>query len=211
MKASDVSNPYDVTSLKALEALYGSVNRNSLVKETDRLTPEYRRWIESAPFFALASAGADGLDCSPRGDARGQLFRCLDDKTLAIPDRRGNNRLDTLKNILTDPRVALLFLLPGVNETLRVNGRATITTDPELIESFAVRDKRPATVLVVAIDSVYFQCARALARAGLWNPETQVGPGEVPTAGQMARGANPDFDAESYDAALPARQSATLY
>ena len=206
-----MSSSHAVTSLEALEALYGTVNRNSLAKEAARLTPAYRRWIEVAPFFAIASGGPGGLDCSPRGDARGQLFRVLDDRTLAIPDRRGNNRLDTLKNILADPRVALLFLNPGINETLRINGRARITTDPELIEGFAVGDKRPATVVVVEIDAVYFQCARALARAKLWVPKARVRPGEVPTAGQMTKGAQPDFDAESYDAALPARQKATLY
>ncbi len=206
-----MSRPHAVTSLEALEALYGRVNRNSLAKETGSLTPEYRRWIEAAPFFAIASAGPGGLDCSPRGDARGQLFRILDERTLAIPDRRGNNRLDTLRNILVDPRVALLFLNPGINETLRINGRATITTEPELIEGFAVGDTRPATVILVEIDAVYFQCARALARAKLWDPAARVRPGTVPTAGQMSKGAQPDFDAESYDAELPARQKATLY
>ncbi|MDJ0942526.1 MAG: pyridoxamine 5'-phosphate oxidase family protein [Kiloniellales bacterium] len=206
-----MSDRHAITSLEALEALYGAVNENSLAKETGTLTPEYRRWIEAAPFFAIASAGPGGLDCSPRGDAKGQLFRCLDDKTLAVPDRRGNNRLDTLRNILADPRVALLFLIPGINETLRVNGRATITTDPELVESFAVGDKRPASVILVEIDSVYFQCARALARAKLWDPDLRIDPGEVPTAGQMTRAAKPGFDAEGYDAGLPARQRATLY
>ena len=206
-----MSNSNAVTSVEALEALYGTVNRNSLDKETTSLTPEYRRWIESAPFFAIASAGPGGLDCSPRGDVPGQLFRILDDRTLAVPDRRGNNRLDTLRNILSDPRVALLFVIPGINETLRINGRATITTDPELIEGFAIGDKRPATVLLIHIDGVYFQCARALARAKLWDPQAQVGADMVPTAGQMTKGAKPDFDAESYDAALPARQRETLY
>ncbi len=206
-----MSNSNAVTSLEALEALYGTVNRNSLEKETSSLTLEYRRWIESAPFFAIASAGPGGLDCSPRGDVPGQLFRILDDRTLAVPDRRGNNRLDTLRNILSDPRVALLFMIPGINETLRINGRATITTDPELIEGFAIGDKRPATILLIHIDAVYFQCARAMARARLWDPQAQVGTEMVPTAGQMTRGAKPGFDAESYDAALPARQRATLY
>lgn len=203
--------PHAITSLEALEALYGKVNPNSLAKETSGLTPEYRRWIEAAPFFALASAGPGGLDCSPRGDAESELFRILDDRTLAFPDRRGNNRLDTLKNILADPRVALLFLIPGIDETLRINGRATITTDPELIEAFAVGGSRPATVIVVEIDAVYFQCARALARARLWDPEARIDRAAVPTAGQMTRGAAPEFDAEGYDTALPARQKVTLY
>ena len=126
-----MSSSHSITTLQALESLYGATNENSLAKETAALTPAYRRWIEASRFFAISSAGAAGLDCSPRGDAKGQLIRVLDDKTLAIPDRRGNNRLDTLKNILMDPRVGLLFLIPGINETLRINGRATITADPE--------------------------------------------------------------------------------
>jgi uncharacterized protein len=198
-------------AVTTLEALYGPVNANSLAKETAGLTPEYRRWIEASPFFAIASAGAGGLDCSPRGDAKGQPFRVLDERTLAIPDRRGNNRLDTLKNILADPRVALLFLIPGIDETLRINGRAAISADPELIDSFAVGDQKPAAVILVEIDAVYFQCARALTRAKLWDPQRHARREDVPTAGQMTRGAEPGFDAQAYDAALGPRQKATLY
>ena len=206
-----MSSSHSITTLQALESLYGATNENSLAKETAALTPAYRRWIEASRFFAISSAGAAGLDCSPRGDAKGQLIRVLDDKTLAIPDRRGNNRLDTLKNILMDPRVGLLFLIPGINETLRINGRATITADPELVASFAVSGKTPACVILVEIEAVYFQCARALARSELWDPDARISRKEVPTAGQMTRGAKPSFDAEGYDAALPARQKATLY
>ncbi|WP_340148571.1 pyridoxamine 5'-phosphate oxidase family protein [uncultured Sneathiella sp.] len=201
----------DITTIEALEALYGPVNPNSLAKETPFLTPEYRRWIGEAPFFALASSGPGGLDCSPRGDAAGQLFRILDDRHIAIPDRRGNNRLDTLRNILHDPRVALLFLIPGIEETLRINGRATVTTESELIQSFRVGATTPLSVILVDIDAVYFQCARALKRSKLWDPAAQLAKGGVPTAGQMTRGAKPDFDAETYDAELPARQQSSLY
>ncbi len=200
-----------VTSIAALEALYGPPNPGSLTKVTERLTPEYRRWIEASPFFAIASAGPGGLDCSPRGDAKGQLFRVLDDSTILIPDRRGNNRLDTLRNIVTDPRIALLFLTPGIEECLRINGRAAVTVDPELIDSFAVGDKKPATVIVVEIEAVYFQCARALTRARLWDPDIRLRRGDLPTAGQMAKSALPDFDAEAYDRELEARQKSTLY
>ena len=200
-----------ITTIEALEALYGGVNPNSLAKETPHLTPEYRRWIEEAPFFALASSGPGGLDCSPRGDAAGQLFRILDDRHIAIPDRRGNNRLDTLRNILHDPRVALLFLIPGIEETLRINGRATVTTESELIQSFRVGATTPLSVILVEVDAVYFQCARALKRSKLWDPTTFRTLGDVPTAGQMTRGAKPDFDAETYDAMLPARQQSSLY
>ncbi|MCF8466317.1 MAG: pyridoxamine 5'-phosphate oxidase family protein [Sneathiella sp.] len=206
-----MSKSYEITSIDALEALYSPVNPISLAKETTSLTPEYRRWIERAPFFALASTGEAGLDCSPRGDGVGQLFRILDDKTLAIPDRRGNNRLDTLRNIIEDPRVALLFLIPGIEETLRINGRVTLTMEPALVNSFAVGGKAPVTVLLVTIEAVYFQCARALKRAKLWDPAAMISRAEVPTAGEMTRSARPGFDADAYDAELPARQQSSLY
>ena len=128
-----------VTSIEALERLYGQPYGPSIAKETDRITAHYRAFIEAAPFFALASSGPDGLDCSPRGDAPG-FVRVLDEKTLLVPDRRGNNRIDTLRNILQDPRVALLFLIPGCGETIRVNGHAQISTDPALLDSFLVAE-----------------------------------------------------------------------
>jgi len=202
---------YAIRDIPALEALYGEVNANSLAKEAYRLTPAYRRWIETAPFLAVATSGPGGLDCSPRGDATGQLLDVADDTTLLIPDRRGNNRLDTLRNIVADPRVALLFLIPGINETLRVNGRAVISTDPRLIGRFQIDGKAPRTVLVVTIERVYFQCARALIRSALWNPAAQVAPSTVPTAGEMTKSAWPEFDAASYDAALRPRQMDSLY
>ena len=144
---------HSITTLEALEALYGEVNRNSLAKECAGLTPAYRRWLEASRFCALASAGPGGLDCSPRGDAQGQLFRILDERTLAIPDRRGNNRLDSLRNIIADPRVALLFLIPGVKETLLINGRASITTEPALLASFAKAGKPPGNSCWLFADS----------------------------------------------------------
>tara|TARA_R110002072_G_scaffold242228_3_gene400993 strand:+ start:600 stop:1220 length:621 start_codon:yes stop_codon:yes gene_type:complete len=204
-------NSYDITSIEALEGLYDAANPNSIAKETAALTPEYRRWLEKAPFFALATSGPGGLDCSPRGDATGQLLRILDDRHIALPDGRGNNRIDSLRNIVTDPRVALLFLIPGIEETLRVNGRARLTTDPDLLESFTFGDKAPVTVLIVEIEAVYFQCARAIKRAKLWDSAMQLQKGDVPTAGQMTKGALPGFDADAYDAALPVRQQSTLW
>jgi PPOX class probable FMN-dependent enzyme len=200
-----------VTELAELEALYGEVNANSLAKETPALTPAYRAWIEAAPFLVLATSGPGGLDCSPRGDARGQLFAVPDDKTLLLPDRRGNNRLDSLRNIVADPRVALLFLNPGIDETLRVNGRAVISTDPALAKRFTVDGKPPRAVLVISIEAVYFQCARALIRSRLWDPDGRWDKTGVPTAGEMTRAAAPSFDAAAYDAALPGRQRSTLY
>ncbi len=208
---AELQDPYEITTLEGLLSHYGAVNPNSLKKETDRLTAEYRAWIERAPFFACASIGAGGLDCSPRGDRNGDLFTILDDRTIAIPDRRGNNRLDTLRNIVEDPRVALLFLAPGINECVRINGTARITTDPALIDRFDMEGKKPATVIVVSIAAVYFQCARSLLRSGLWNPDSFLSKGDVPTAGQMTKGALPTFDADTYDRALPERQAKSLY
>ena len=201
---------HTVTDEAGLLDLYGPPKPAALTKETDRLTPAYRRLIEAAPFAVLASLGPDGLDASPRGDAPG-FVRVLDDRTLALPDRRGNNRLDTLRNLVADPRVALLFLVPGVDETLRVNGRATITIEPTLLESFAVDGKAPVTVLRIEIETVYFQCARALIRSRLWDPGAHAERKALPSAGTMLKDAREDFDADAYDADLPERQRATLY
>jgi len=205
------NDPHAIITLEGLTALYGPTNPISLAKETSYLTPEYRRWIEASPFFALASIGKGGLDCSPRGDSSEQLFHILDDRTLVIPDRRGNNRLDTLKNIVVDPRVALLFLLPGIDETLRINGQAHLTTDPALMGRFEIKGTKPATVVVVEIEAVYFQCARALTRARLWDADIQLDRTDAPTAGQMIKSARADFDAAAYDAELSKRQKGSLY
>src|SRR6266498_3930668 len=150
LRESDMSEFRDhiVTTVEALERIYGEPYGPSIAKETDRITRHYRAFIEAAPFFALASAGPSGLDCSPRGDAPG-FVRVANEKTLLVPDRRGNNRIDTLRNILHDPRVALLFLIPGCGETIRVNGRAQISVDPALCQSFVMEGKTPRCVLVV--------------------------------------------------------------
>jgi uncharacterized protein len=202
---------HKVATLEALEALYGPASPRSITKETTRLTPPYRRWLEQAPFFAIATSGPGGLDCSPRGDAVGGLVHVVDDQTILIPDRRGNNRLDTLRNIIADPRVGLLFLVPGINETLRINGRATLSTDPALIDRFSVEGAKPATVIVVAIDAVYFQCSRALLRSKLWHSDVQRSYETVPTPGQMLKAAAPEIDAPAYDADLSKRLPASLY
>ncbi|TIO54762.1 MAG: pyridoxamine 5'-phosphate oxidase family protein, partial [Mesorhizobium sp.] len=139
----------------------------SVVKELDHVIPEYAAFIEASPFVALATCGPEGLDCSPRGDLAG-FVRLLDEKTLMMPDRRGNNRADSLKNIIRDPRVGLLFLVPGSGTTLRVNGRAHITADAELCASFMVDGKPARSITVIAVDAVYFQCARAIVRSELW-------------------------------------------
>lgn len=200
-----------VRDLAALEALYGAVDSRSLDKEVDYVHPHYAAFIRAAPFCVLATSGPNGLDASPRGDRPG-FVEIADDRTLLIPDRRGNNRIDSLRNVLDDPRVALLFLVPGVGETLRVNGRAAISVAPDLLERFAVDGKPPRSVLVIKVETVFFQCSRALVRAELWNVDAQVPRKALPSAGTILAALSADkFDGESYDAALVPRVKASLY
>lgn len=208
---------HTLTSLDDLAALYPNpIAPASVAKEIDHVDANYGALIAASPFFVLATNGPDGLDCSPRGDMPG-FVRLRGAKTLLIPDRRGNNRLDSLKNILFDNRIGMLFLIPGYGETLRVNGTATLSTEPELCASFAMAGKLPACVIVVAVDSVYFQCSRAVVRADLWNPAAQVDKRSLPSAGQILRAITEKndkvetFDGEAYDRALPERVKATLY
>lgn len=199
-----------ITDRAALEALFGEVAPPSLAKETDRLHPVYARWIAQARFALLATCGADGPDVSPRGDAS-PLVRIVDEHTLLLPERRGNNRIDSLRNLIVDPRVGLLFMIPGVGETLRVRGRAQIDADPDLLASFAVEGKRPHCVLRIAVEKVFFQCARATLRSRLWRPEEHDRSG-VPTPGAMlAALTQGGMDGEAYDRALPQRQRDSLY
>src|SRR5690242_12830606 len=142
-----------ITTIAELEALYGQPNEASTVKEVGYITPHYRAYIEASPFAVLATSGPEGLDCSPRGDVPG-FVRVHDDRTLMLPDRRGNNRVDSLRNIVRDARVALLFLIPGIGNTLRVNGRAQVSTDADLLASFAVDGKAPRSVVVMAVEAV---------------------------------------------------------
>src|SRR5437879_3195309 len=200
-----------VTSIAQLEELYGLPAGASVFKEIDHVNAEYRAFIEAAPFFALASNGPEGIDCSPRGDDPG-FVRVADAKTLMIPDRRGNNRIDTLRNIVRDPRVSLLFLIPGVSETMRVNGRAAISRDPELIESFNVDGKPPRCVIVVTVERAYFQCAKAIVRSKLWDPATRFERSKLPSTGAMVAALTKGkVDAGVYDREAPARIKAQLY
>jgi PPOX class probable FMN-dependent enzyme len=200
-----------VQTCEQLEALYDQPRGASLVKEIDHVNADYRAFIEAAPFFTLATSGPEGLDCSPRGDAPG-FVRVQDAKTLLIPDRRGNNRLDSLRNIVRDPRVALLFLIPGCNETFRVNGKAAISTDPALLESFAMDGKAPKSVIVVSVERVYFQCARALMRSHLWDPSRQVARTDLPSTGTiLAHISQSKVGGETYDREAPERLVAGLY
>jgi len=200
-----------ITTVERLESIYGQPGETSLVKEVSRMTPAYRALIEASPFAILATAGPEGLDCSPRGDRPG-FVRIPDDRTLLIPDRRGNNRVDSLRNIVRDPRVALLFVIPGSGTTLRVNGRAQLVDDADVLASFAIDGKSPRSVIVIAIDSIYFQCARAIVRSELWNPERHVDETSLPTAGQiLAEMSNCRVGGDEYDRAWPERAKQTLW
>lgn len=200
-----------IDTIEKLEAIYGFPKETSLVKETDRITRHYRSLIEASPFVALATAGPEGLDCSPRGDPSG-CVRIHDDRTLMMPDRRGNNRIDSLRNIVRDPRVALLFLIPGSGTTLRINGQARLSNDPELLQSFAVAGKSPRSVIVITIGSVYFQCARAVLRAGLWDPERHADPSDLPTPGQiLAEMSDNAVGGADYDAEWSDRAAKTMW
>jgi len=197
-----------VDSLDALHALYGTPTAAARRKETATITADYRALIEASPFCALATVGPEGLDCSPRGDRPG-FVRVLDERTLALPDRRGNDRIDSLRNMVRDPRVALMFLIPGSGTVLRVNGTARITADSGLCESFAVDGKPPRTVAVITTEAVYFQCARAILRARLWDPH---GPPAIPTPGQiLARMTAGEVGGEAYDRDWPGRAAATMW
>ncbi|MGF1594488.1 MAG: pyridoxamine 5'-phosphate oxidase family protein [Kiloniellaceae bacterium] len=204
-----------ISTVEQLEALYGAPSEGALVKEADRITPEYRRLIEASPFMALATCGPEGLDCSPRGELGG-VVHVEDEKTLMLPDRRGNNRIDSLRNVIADPRVGLLFLIPGSGSTLRVNGRAQLSADADLLARFVVPSgpggKPPRSVMIVAVEAVYFQCSRAVVRAELWNPERHVDPKRLPTPGQiLAALSEARLGGETYDREWPERARQSLW
>ena len=209
--AAPAVDSHRVDTPAQLAALYGQPSEAALRKEAAALTAPYRALLEASPFLVLATSGPGGLDASPRGDPAPAVV-VQDARTLLLPDRRGNHRLDSLRNIVADPRVALLCLIPGTSETLRINGRAHLSTDPALLARLAVDGKPPATVVVIAIELVFFQCARALMRSGLWQPATWPERQALPTAGQMLTAATGgSFDGAAYDAALPQRQRDSLY
>ncbi len=204
------STSHLITSSEQLQALFDTVGAASIKKEVPFIHPHYRAMIEASPFVVLATHGPDGLDASPRGDAPGFIV-VEDDKTLLLPERRGNNRIDSLRNILFDPQVGLLFLIPGTGETLRVNGKAVISVDPALLERLAVDGKPPKCVLRITVDTVYFQCARAILRSRLWQAATEKAV-SIPSPGTiLAALSNAEVGGDKYDSELPARQRATLY
>ncbi|MGJ4947933.1 pyridoxamine 5'-phosphate oxidase family protein [Bradyrhizobium sp. HKCCYLS20291] len=199
-----------ITTIEQLEAIYGETGLASTAKVADRVTPHYRIMIEASPFVALATSGPEGLDCSPRGDLPG-FVRIHDDKTLMMPDRRGNNRIDSLRNIVRDPRIGLLFLIPGSGNTLRVNGRGHLSAAPDLLESFRMEGKLPRSVIVMTVDEIYFQCARAIVRADLWNPEKRIDPRQLPTPGQILAAMTDGIDGAQYDREWPERARKTMW
>ena len=200
-----------IASEEELEVLYGTPGQTALVKEIDYISAHYREFIRASPFIILATSGPEGLDCSPRGDPPG-FVRILDDKTLALPDRRGNRRLDSLRNIVRDPRVALIFLIPGIGETLRVNGQALLVSDEDFCTDFAMNGKVPQSVILVSVERTYFQCKKALARSGLWTQEAQVPRDALPSAGDILESLMKEpFDGGAYDRDYPERMARTIY
>ena len=204
---------YLIRSINELDELYGKPHERSVLKVKNCLDENSRIFIEAAPFAVLATSdAASNLDCSPRGDVAG-FVRVLDEKTLLLPDRRGNNRTDSLKNIVQNPAVALLFFVPNVGETFRVNGTALISVAPDLLARFEVEGKQPKTVLIITVREVFVHCSRALVRSKLWHPKkhSEVA-AKVPTMGKiLAANMNGKFDADEYDRELSERVRKTLY
>ena len=194
-----------ITTMDQLESLYGEKLPTSMIKEIDHISEGYRKLIEAAPFIAVATSGPEGLDCSPKGDAAG-FVRILDDRTLAIPDRPGNNRIDGFRNIVRDPRIALLFLIPGIGDTFRVNGTAVITDDEELLSASEVNGKVPRLGIVVSVTEAYTQCAKALIRSDLWNSDNHIERSELPPHGEILKLISmPELDVDEHERARAER------
>ena len=201
-----------IETVEELRTSYGEPSERAVKKSLDRLDRHCRRFIELSPFVVLASAGADGrVDCSPRGDPAG-FVAVIDDRTILLPDRRGNNRADSLTNVLENPYVGMLFLIPGVDETLRLNGRATLTTDPARLEPLAVKGRVPRSGLLVEVEEVFLQCTKALVRSRLWADESRVDrKAALPSFGQMLADHIGESDGEAVDREIRARVRETLY
>lgn len=200
-----------LNTVAALEALYGQPSAAATRKVAPVVTAHYAAFITASPFVALATQGPDGLDCSPRGDVAG-FVRIHDERTLMMPDRRGNNRVDSLRNIVLDNRVGLLFLIPGSGTTLRVNGTAVVCIEPALLDSFRMDGKAPRSVVVVTVDAVYFQCSRAIIRANLWDPAHHEAAESLPTPGTiLAHLTNGEVGGLPYDQAWPERALQSMW
>jgi PPOX class probable FMN-dependent enzyme len=200
-----------ITSVEDLEKLYDAPRVASSVKDIDYISDDYRLFIDKSPFVVIATVGPEGLDCSPRGDPPG-FVRVRDRKTVLIPDRRGNNRLDTLRNIARDPRISLLFIIPGIGNTLRINGRAEIHADPALCAEFSIQGKPPRTVLSVIADRVYYHCPKAFVRSRLWSTDAQITRSELPSMGSiLEKLSKGGIVGTEFDKAYPGRLKTELY
>lgn len=202
---------FQITDEATVKALYGSPSQPALRKEVPFLHPAYHGFIEKAPFMVMATAGPEGLDVSPRGDPAGFVV-IEDNHTLLIPDRRGNNRADSLRNLVHDPRIALIFLIPGIGETFRVNGRAVISVDPALLARFPAQGKLPRSVIVVTVETAFFQCSKALVRSDLWNPDRRIPRTDLPSSGTILAALTAgEVGGAAYDAGYPQRLKETIY
>lgn len=207
-KANSMSR---IETIEQLEEIYGKPHGASLTKEVAYLIPHYRKFIEMSPFCTLATISELGMDNTPRGDLPG-FVRVRDERTLMMPDRRGNNRVDSLSNIVRDPRIALCFMIPGSNTCLRVNGTAHVSIDEELIASFTVEEKAPRSVIVIRTEAIYFQCGRAILRSKLWDKDAQIDPASIPRPGEiLAWLSENDFDGEAYDDTWEERAKGSLW
>ena len=189
-----------LTDIAALETLYDQPAANALKKVFSEITPLYQQWIEASRFLVLATVGPEGVDASPRGDD-GAVVVIGDSKTILLPDWRGNNRLDSLRNIVRDGRISLMFMVPGCNNVVRVNGTAVLSVDPALCERFDKAGKGPTCVIQISVKEIYFQCAKALMRSNLWTSEDESA--KVPTAGQFLGELDQQLNVKSYDENYP--------
>jgi PPOX class probable FMN-dependent enzyme len=206
-----MTSQHEITTTEQLDALYGPPVEAAIAKEIDYISDHYKAFIDKAPFVVVATVGPEGLDCSPRGDPPG-FVRVVGRNTLQIPDRRGNNRVDCLRNLVRDPRISLLFMIPGIGNTLRVNGRATISVAPDLLASFAMNGRLPKCVLEITAERVYFQCPKALVRSRLWSADAQVDRAKLPSTGEMLEAITAGgIDGKAYDEAYPQRLKETIY
>ncbi|NEQ68495.1 MAG: pyridoxamine 5'-phosphate oxidase family protein [Symploca sp. SIO2D2] len=203
-----------IESIEELESKYGDVVPIARYKEINYINEHYRKFIEASPFIVLATKGAQGIDCSPRGDPPG-FVRVVDEKTLLIPDRRGNNRIDSLRNIVSNGEAGLIFLIPNVGEAMRVTGKASVVLDEKLQETFSINGKMPTSLIRVEVEKAYYQCQKAIARSKLWSPESHIDRGLLPTAGEMAQSFSKqhgeEFDGAAYDKAYPERMRKVIY
>ncbi len=196
-----------ITDIAVLEALYGAAVPGAVTKVVTEITPLYRQWIEASRFVVLSTVGPEGTDGTPRGDD-GPVVRIENATTLMLPDWRGNNRIDSLRNIVRDDRVSLMFMVPGSQNVVRVNGRGIVTADAGVCGSFEQRGKHPRSVVVVTVGEAYFQCAKAIMRSGLWSRDDAEG---LPSAGAFLRERQKDFDAETYDGGYAENAKAKMW